>query len=141
MCFWGIKFSIRKWSGLAESYSRHLNKTGSGDWNISREFSNLWCPVIPDTCSWEDGPRKCIVHVNNLLDWSWVQKLHFRYKDSMNYLSTWITPNEKHWFPQTFPNDNHTVSVEITTIIHLNIPLPPTSPMCHSNYPRVLKFH
>ena len=90
-----------------ESYSQHLNKTGSGHWNLSREFSNLWCPVIPDTCSWEDGPRKRIVHVNNLLDWSWVQKLHFRYKDSMNYLSTWITPNEKHWFPKTFPNVNH----------------------------------
>ena len=41
----------------------------------------------------------------------------------MDYLSTWITPNEKHWFPQTFPSDNHTVYVEITTIIHLNIPL------------------
>ena len=43
----------------------------------------------------------------------------------MNYLSTWIPPNEKHWFPQTFPSVNHTVSVEITTIFHLNIPLPP----------------
>ena len=131
MCFWGIKFSIRKWSGLAESYSQHLNKTGSGDWNISREFSNLWCPVIPDTFSWEDGPRKCIVHVNNLLDWSWVQKLHFRYKDSMNYLSTWITPNEKHWFPQTFPNDNHSFcgnhnhypSQHITSTSITNVPL------------------
>ena len=54
----------------------------------------------------------------------------------MNYLSTWIPPNEKHWFPQTFPSVNHTVSVEITTIFHLNIPLPP-----QLNYPRVLKFH
>ena len=59
----------------------------------------------------------------------------------MNYLSTWITPDEKHWFPKTFPNVNHTVFVEITTIIHLNIPLPPPSPIYHSNYLRVLKFH
>ena len=51
-----------------ESYSQHLNKTGLGRWNLSREFSNLWCPVIPDTCSWEDGPSKHIVHVNNELD-------------------------------------------------------------------------
>ena len=47
----------------------------------------------------------------------------------MNYLSTWITPNEKHWFPKTVPNVNHTVFVEIATIIHLtstsitNVPL------------------
>ena len=33
--------------------------------------------------------------------------MHFRYNASMNYLSTWITPNEKHWFPKTFPNVNH----------------------------------
>ena len=49
----------------------------------------------------------------------------------MNYLSTWITPNEKHWFPQTFPNDNHSFcgnhnhypSQHITSTSITNVPL------------------